>query len=248
MAQVQSLKRKQKTNAVKTAEPGHVQQQQAQQQSFEMAYTTLHSSLNLSTSGSPRRDLFYSPAVLTWSSHLFPDECFEDSHLDAIRTHAEAHYHHRTENTHGRKRHTGRAGIRPSAPSHQVLKVFVQNPSHPGVKIFLRWLDGILEGILEQTVTAAQFGICLDPTNAANVIESYTFRFHYQENEDRGCNQFTKLAVSGSFTGTISMVDAPQGLNELINRIASYAKKMPDLPGLPMILGTPQSQQADPIF
>ncbi|KAL8807618.1 MAG: hypothetical protein Q9182_000602 [Xanthomendoza sp. 2 TL-2023] len=223
MAQVQSLKRKQNTNVVKTAEPGLVQQKQAQQQSFEMAYTTLH-------------------------SHLFPDECFEDSHFDAIRTHAAAHYHHSTESTHSRKRHRGRTEMHPSAPAHQVLKVFVQNPSHPGVNTFLRWLDGILEGILEQTVTAAHFGICLDPTNAANVIESYTFRFHYQEKEDRGGNQITKLAVSGSFTSAISMIDARQGLNGLINRIASYAKKMPDLPGAPMILGTPQLQQADPIF
>ncbi|KAL8650458.1 MAG: hypothetical protein Q9226_005136 [Calogaya cf. arnoldii] len=148
-----------------TIQPPKLQQQQAQQQSFAMVYTLLHSSL----------------AQITYLRNLFPNGCFEDTSFDAIRTDAEEYYRHRT--SHGssmKKQRTHSDLVDPAAP-FPTLKLLVQNPR-----------NGILQGVLKQTTTAAQFCICADPTNRSNIIESYTFRFHYH-----GGRHLADLAVSG---------------------------------------------------
>ncbi|KAL8907424.1 MAG: hypothetical protein Q9171_005866 [Xanthocarpia ochracea] len=194
MAQVQlkpTLKRKFKQTAqsaavIETSQKLKFQQQQAQQQSFEIVYTLLHSS--------------------------------------AIRTNAEEHYQDRTSHERSIKKRKDQADLIDPAASSHPLKLLVQD-AHPGVNAFLHWLNGVLEGILKQTITAAQFCICLDPTDRSNVIESYTFRFHYHEGRHLG-----DLAVSGSSASPTSIISARKGLEDLLKGISSSIEKMPDLP------------------
>lgn len=94
--------------------------------------------------------------------------------------------------------------------------------------------EGILEGVLQRTITAAQFCVCPDQTNRANVIESYTFRFHYREGDDQSGRELAGLALTGTGPSSIPITNARDGLNELIRLIVSYTKKMPDLPGTSM--------------
>ncbi|KAL8863269.1 MAG: hypothetical protein Q9178_000644 [Gyalolechia marmorata] len=218
MAQVQlkpTLKRKFKQTAqiaavTETSQNLKFQQQQAQQQSFEIVYTLLHSSVRL--------------LAPVWQSHLFLDGCFRDISFEAIRTNAEEHYQDRTSHERSIKKRKDQADLIDPAASSHPLKLLVQD-AHPGVNAFLRWLNGVLEGILKQTITAAQFCICLDPTDRSNVIESYTFRFHYHEGRHLG-----DLAVSGSSASPTSIISARKGLEDLLTGISSSIEKMPDLP------------------
>ncbi|CAL8580240.1 hypothetical protein XPA_005970 [Xanthoria parietina] len=216
MAQIQlkpALKRKfNQTSAsatvVETIQPPRTHQQQAQQQSFAMVYTLLHSSL----------------AQITYLRHLFPNPCFEDRSFDAIRIDAEDYYQHRTSDRPSVKKQRTRLDPMDQPASSRTLKLLVQH-SHPGVMTFLHWLNGILQGILKQTTTAAQFCICADPTNRSNILESYTFRFHYHQGR-----HLADLAVSGSSTSPTSITSARSGLDELFKGISSSIEKMPDLP------------------
>ncbi|KAL8928930.1 MAG: hypothetical protein Q9172_000682 [Xanthocarpia lactea] len=161
---------------------------------------------------------------LTRVSHLFLDGCFRDISFEAIRTNAEEHYQDRTSHERSKKKLKDQADLIDPAASSRPLKLLVQD-AHPGVNAFLRWLNGVLEGILKQTITAAQFCICLDPTDRSNVIESYTFRFHYHEGRHLG-----DLAVCGSSASPTSIISARKGLEDLLKGISSSIEKMPDLP------------------
>ncbi|KAL8855116.1 MAG: hypothetical protein Q9221_000022 [Calogaya cf. arnoldii] len=188
------------------------QQQQAQQQSFALVYTLLHSSISIDLhchsslkspiSGEVPRTLT-DQLSLTGCSNLFPNGCFEDSSFDAIRTDAEEYYRHRT--SHG--------------------SIVDENKGITDPR------NGILQGVLKQTTTAAQFCICADPTNRSNIIESYTFRFHYH-----GGRHLADLAVSGSSVSPTSIRSARSGLDELFRGISSSIEKMPDLPSESAVL------------
>ena len=88
--------------------------------------------------------------------------------------------------------------------------------------------NGILQGVFKRTATAAQFCICGDPTNRSNVLESYTFRFHYDESQ-----LLADLAVSGSSSSLTITSSAKFGLEKLFEGISSSIEQMPDLPGKP---------------
>ena len=101
--------------------------------------------------------------------------------------------------------------------------------------------DGILEGVLKRTITAAQFCVCPNKTNRANIIESYTFHFHYQDTAGPSDFPLTDLASSRAGHSSVAIADAWDSVQELMNIIVPYTKQMPDLPGkssIPAIIHT----------
>ncbi|KAL8748779.1 MAG: hypothetical protein Q9184_007094, partial [Pyrenodesmia sp. 2 TL-2023] len=111
----------------------------------------------------------------------------------------------------------------------QDLKVLVAD-SHPGVNIFLSWLNGILQGIRKGTLTTAQFSVFPDPTNQAKVIESYRFSFQYNSSIDHPATRLTGLTISAATQTSVSVKSIRSGLIELLGLVSSYTEKMPDLP------------------
>ncbi|KAL8942262.1 MAG: hypothetical protein Q9211_001464 [Gyalolechia sp. 1 TL-2023] len=226
MAQVQvktALKRKLKHAApnaptMEIAQQSSVSQtlEYAQQQSFKVIHTLLHSSL----------------AYLAYLRHLFPEECFKDRSFESIYTDAEARSHLDLGPEEPRKKQKKNEKTYSPSDTQLDLKVFVHD-SHPGVKTFLSWLiiqDGILEGVLKSTITAAQFCVCPDQTDRTNVIESYTFRFYYRVSNNQSGRELASLALTGTTPSSISVTNAREGLRELIRLIVSHTSKMPDLP------------------
>ncbi|KAL9030720.1 MAG: hypothetical protein Q9196_001192 [Gyalolechia fulgens] len=229
MAQVQvktALKRKLKHAApnaptMEIAQQSSVSQtlEYAQQQSFKVIHTLLHSSL----------------AYLAYLRHLFPEECFKDRSFESIYTDAEARSHLDLGPEEPRKKQKKNEKTYSPSDTQLDLKVFVHD-SHPGVKTFLSWLiiqDGILEGVLKSTITAAQFCVCPDQTDRTNVIESYTFRFYYRVSNNQSGRELASLALTGTTPSSISVTNAREGLRELIRLIVSHTSKMPDLPEEP---------------
>ncbi|KAI4187046.1 MAG: hypothetical protein L6R41_003072 [Letrouitia leprolyta] len=133
MAQVQvktTLKRKLKqsaptTSTTATAQHANISQtlEFAQQQSFKVVHTVLHSSL----------------AYLAYLRHLFPEDCFIDRSFESIYTDAEAKIRLRARAQGIRKKQKKNRERSSPADMQPNLKVFVQD-SHPGVKTFLGWL------------------------------------------------------------------------------------------------------------
>ncbi|KAL9005371.1 MAG: hypothetical protein Q9188_001856 [Gyalolechia gomerana] len=194
----------------------------AQQQSFKVVHTILHSSL----------------AYLAYLRHLFPEECFKDRSFESIYTDAEAKLRLKVGTEEPQKKQRKNGETYSPSDTQLDLKVLVHD-SHPGVKTFLGWLterlkviqDGILEGVLKSTITAAQFCVCPDQTDRTNVIESYTFRFYYRDSNSQSGRELASLAVTGTGPSSISIKNAREGLRELIGLIVSHTSKMPDLPG-----------------
>ncbi|KAL8841644.1 MAG: hypothetical protein Q9170_000858 [Blastenia crenularia] len=225
MAQIQlktTLKRKTKQIAPKapateTAQQPNISQRLnfEQQQSYQFVHTLLHSSL----------------AYLAYLRHLFPEDCFEDRTFEAICK--DAAIKARTGDGAEDPRKKQRKSTKTDDPlsSQLDLKVLIQN-SHPGVNTFLGWLDGILEGILKCNITAAQFSVCPDQTDRANVIESYIFRFYYCDTNGHNGRRLRGLALAGTRFNSILIKNATEGLYDLIGLIIDHTKKMPDLPVL----------------
>ncbi|KAI4269203.1 MAG: hypothetical protein LQ337_007425 [Flavoplaca oasis] len=214
MAQIQLRAQKRKFNrpAVETIQSIELQQ------SFSMIYILLHSSL----------------AQITYLRHLFPNGCFKDSSFDAIRKDAENHYRHYLSDQSAMKKQRAPSDHVNPTSSSLTLKLLVQS-SHVGATMFHRWLNGILQGVFKRTATAAQFCICGDPTNRSNVLESYTFRFHYG-----GSQPLADLAVSGSSSSLTIISSAKFGLEKLFEGISSSIEQMPDLPGKPAMFSIAQ--------
>ncbi|KAL8916605.1 MAG: hypothetical protein Q9208_008418 [Pyrenodesmia sp. 3 TL-2023] len=207
------------TAAPVTAQRTDVQQrfEVEQQQSFQYVHALLHSSL----------------AHLAYLRHLFPDACFKDTTFDAVCEDAEKAYRDWAGAEHSRKKHKSHATPTENdgaSEPQQDLKVLVAG-SHPGVNIFLSWLNGILQGIRKGTLTTAQFSVFPDPTNQAKVIESYRFSFQYNESVDHPAAQLTGLTISAASQTSVSVKSIRCGLIELLRLVSSYTEKMPDLPG-----------------
>ncbi|KAL8695144.1 MAG: hypothetical protein Q9218_000312 [Villophora microphyllina] len=149
--------------------------------------------------------LHSSLAQLAYLRHLFPEDCFTDRSFDDIREEAQRRYRDQIDDAFRRKKRTGHATTEGA--------------------------DGILEGVRKRNITAAQFSICPDQANRAKVIESYTFRFHYDDRKDQSDQAVATVTVSGLASVPISIRDVRNSLMDLMKLIANYTEKMPDLPG-----------------
>ncbi|CCD22397.1 Hop1p NDAI_0A02390 [Naumovozyma dairenensis CBS 421] len=136
---------------------------------------------------------------------LFPDETFVDQRF--VPEKVERNYNKQT------------------TPQNNSIKIktLVRGKSKT-VDLLLDWLEkGVFQSIKLKYLNALSVGIFLDENNPTDLVENYTFSFHYDQENN------VKLRINGS-EDTVSLLDSRKMAQQLMRRFIIITQSLEPLP------------------
>lgn len=88
----------------------------------------------------------------------------------------------------------------------------------------------MFEGLLNHSLDSVRFSIYADKDNTSNVLELYTFCFHYSDGVNLEDRHLAAVAIPGQGRERTAMANALTELKKIISHLCEYNQLLPDLP------------------